>query len=221
MAKVSATKNAVLIVAAMGMAQAFAHETKVPGEGGKETTVFTYKLADGTEVAADQVAEFRLTDADSIAKFNELFANMPTVKGGYYSYVNDGSFTNPEIVKTFSPQGLGKIMAQCVQAATIIQSRGGADADEMKAIMDALASYSKVAAQKIEDQKASSLADEIAKLNMTPEQKAAFIAKLNGGAAIPNATVAPNEAETEEHTDNGGNRRNKGRNKRETETASA
>ncbi len=216
MAKVSATKNAVLIVATMAMAQAFAHETKVEGEDGKKTVV-TYKLADGTEVAPELVAEFRLSDADSIAKFNELFANMPTVKGGYYSYVNDGSFTNPEIVKTFSPQGLGKIMAQCVQAATIIQSRGGAEADEMKGIMDALAEYSKVASQKIADQKAASIADEIASLNLTPEQKAAFIAKLNGGAAIPTASVAPNEAETEEHADNGG-RRNKGRKNREPET---
>jgi hypothetical protein len=194
--------NAILLVAASAAVgagqQVFATKRKIPGaEGEKDTYAIDLKLADGTPVGEDQpVEEFHLSDPASVAKFNAHFDNLPVVKGGYYSYINESGPTNPQIFKTFNPQGLGKIMAQAVQAAHLIMSRGGAEADEMKSILAAVNGYSAIAEAQIAEQKANSLADEIAKLNLTPAQREALLAKAVGTAApnVPPATVERDEA---------------------------
>ena len=194
----SVNLNAILLIAAGAAAgtQAFATKRKVIGaEGEKDKFAVDFKTADGAVVEADSVEEFQLTDAESVAQFNRLFDNLPVVKGGYYSYINESGPTNPAIFKTFGPQGLGKIMAQAIQAAHLIIAAGGVEAQQMQAVLDSVFAYSNLAAAQIAEQKATSLADEIAKLNLSPEQRAAMLAKLgNSNNAVPSATVAPDEA---------------------------
>lgn len=212
--------NAILLIAAGALAgtQVFASKRKVEGaEGEKDKYVIDFKLADGTLVGDDvEVNEFVISDSASVAEFNRLFDNLPVVKGGYYSYSNISGPTNPQIYKTFDPQGIAKHMAQLIQAAHLIISRGGAEAQQMSDVLAAVFGYSELAAARIAEQKANSLADEIAKLNISPEKRREMLAKIGGG--VPQATV-----ETDEATGGDGDEKPRGgkRNKRERETADA
>jgi hypothetical protein len=195
-------QNAVMLMIATG-AQVFPHKRKEtvldaetqqpvmdPKTGkAKERFVIDWKLP-GSDAAVplDQLRPFPLTDDPaSVVEYLGYFNKMPIPDGGYYSYTNDDGLTNPQIVKTFSPQGVAKIIAQNIEAAHLIIAKGGDDAAEMQKLLPAVFAYSDMAAAQIAEQKAAAILAQFDGLNLPPERKAAMLAAA--GVAVPAATV--------------------------------
>lgn len=146
------------------------------------------------ENGKETVSRFLITDAASVAEYNRRHKALgQRPRSGYDKYFNDFGFTNHLSPRSLSAQGIGCLMASLMEHAYETIGRGGDDAIAMQNVLAAVDGYREIAAAEIANNKVQALAGEAAKLGLTPEKLAAFLA-----ANAPNE-IKPNTEVTDEN----------------------
>lgn len=150
----------------------------------------------------DKATRFMITNAASVASYLTKFKALDCKpRSGYDKYYNDFGFTNPLSPKSLSPQGVGCLMAALLEHASELISRGGDEANEMTAVLDALDGYREIAAAEIAKGREVALAAEAHKLGLTPEKLAQYLSKIAPSNVEPAADPIAPIVEAEDATD--------------------